>query len=215
MIKILEPILNVYILSSFTILIGYILDFTISLPTLKKYTQDKFDLYVSGIQSTMINLLLIAPINYIILFNYLLFDFTYSFNFYNLLKLLLTHNILYFLLHMLVHNVRSIRFIHDFHHKFTTNLPSIGNAVSILEFQFLYVIPFLIGTIVFKPNIMSINLSILIISVMNSIIHSNELKYSYWIPFLVSPQQHGEHHQTYHKTYSAPLFNLDLLFKKY
>ena len=55
--NILYPIINVYLLSSITILFGYTMDFTISKNTLKTYCKDDLDLYISGIQSSIINLL--------------------------------------------------------------------------------------------------------------------------------------------------------------
>ena len=64
-----DPLLNVYLLSSFTIIFGYFLDFTISEKTLTLYCKNNLDLYISGIKSTIINLLLISPINYIFAYN--------------------------------------------------------------------------------------------------------------------------------------------------
>ena len=66
---IVYPIINTYLLSSLTILFGYIMDFTISKNTLKKYCQNELDLYISGIQSSKINLLIISPLNYILVYN--------------------------------------------------------------------------------------------------------------------------------------------------
>ena len=66
---IVYPIINTYLLSSLTILFGYIMDFTISKNTLKKYCKNELDLYISGIQSSKINLLIISPLNYILVYN--------------------------------------------------------------------------------------------------------------------------------------------------
>ncbi len=216
--NILYPIINVYLLSSITILFGYVMDFTISKNTLKKYCENNLDLYISGIQSSILNLLFISPLNYILIFNYLdyldyntnIFDIQYL----NLISLLLTHNFCYFVFHSLVHKINFLRFIHKYHHKFIMNLPSIGNSVSIMEFQFMYVLPFLLGAYFFHPNIVTFNISILIISLLNTLIHCNELKNINWLNIFVSPGQHCEHHKTYKNTYSAPLLNFDLLFSK-
>ena len=62
MFYIIEPLLNIYLLSSFTILFGYVLDFTISKRTLINYCKNNLDLYIEGIQSTFTNLLIISPI---------------------------------------------------------------------------------------------------------------------------------------------------------
>ncbi len=213
MIFILEPLINVYLLSSFTILFGYVMDFTVSSNTLEYYCKEKPKLYIDGIKSTMVNLLIIAPINYIIIFNWLnfLISTVYTFSILKTSLLVLTHNILYFLTHMAVHRISSIRFIHDFHHKFKINLPSIGNAVSVSEFQIMYVLPFLLGSYIFSPSVLDLNISVLIISFLNVLIHCDEFKKLGWVSIFVSPKQHCQHHDTYHSTYSAPLLNFDLL----
>ena len=54
--NILYPIINVYLLSSITILFGYTMDFTISKNTLKTYCKDDLDLYISGINFQLFRL---------------------------------------------------------------------------------------------------------------------------------------------------------------
>ena len=210
------PIINVYLLSSITILCGYVMDFTISKNTLKNYCENDLNLYISGIQSSLLNLLVISPLNYILIYNYLDYlDYNtnvFEIQYLNLISLLLTHNFFYFLFHSLVHKINFLRFIHNYHHQFRINLPSIGNSVSIMEFQFMYVLPFLLGSYFFHPNIITLNISILIISLFNTLIHCDELKQINWLTIFVSPGQHCEHHKTYKSTYSAPLLNFDLLF---
>ena len=78
----------------------------------------------------------------------------------------------------------------------------------------MYVIPFLIGLFFVKPNIITFNTSIYIISFLNLLIHCNELKELKWISFFVSPNQHCKHHLNYFGNYSAPLINFDILNKK-
>jgi len=144
---IFSPIINVFLLSIFTITFGYILDFTISKKSLLYYFKEKPDLYISGIRATLFNLLIISPINYFIAINFLISkDFFKSGLAYNkLILMLICHNLLYFLIHYMVHKIEILKPIHYFHHKFKKNIPSISNAVSALEFQTLYVLPFLVG----------------------------------------------------------------------
>jgi len=216
MINIINPLIQVFMPSAATIILGYILDFTLSRNTLLYYFENKAELYISGIISSFINLLIIAPINYVIAYNFLFVDkmLNGGLNLYKLFFMLLTHNILYYVLHMSVHKYPNLRFIHDFHHKFIINLPSIGNAVSIYEFQFMYILPFLVGLYFIKPNILTFNLTIYTISLFNLIIHSDELKNKYWLKIFVSPNQHCKHHHNYYGNYSAPLLNFDYLKKK-
>lgn len=216
MIFFLEPLFQVFLPSALTVILGLILDFTMSESTLKYYWKEKSDLYISGIKSSLVNLLVISPLNYIFAYNFIFSSnmFTPQVNFIKLILMLLTHNLLYYVLHMSVHKYPKLRFIHDFHHKFTINLPSIGNAVSIYEFQFMYVIPFLVGLFFFQPNIVTFNMSIYIISLLNLLIHCDQLKELDWIQGLVSPNKHCQHHKNYFGNYSAPLLDLDYIFKK-
>ena len=209
MILLYEPIKHVYLLGSITIIFSHILDFTIDTETLKTYLQKKTDLYISGIRSMYLNLLLVSGINYTIAYNSFLELKNNNINYINYFGILLIHNIMYFSMHLMVHKINSIRFIHEFHHLFKQNIPSIGNSVSYLEFQFMYVLPFLVGMYLLKPNPITIDCSILTISLLNALIHSSNLKKIYWPSLLVSPNQHSIHHETYSSNYSAPLINLD------
>ena len=207
----IKPIINVYLLGSFTILFGHILDLTIDKETLIVYLQKKTDLYIQGLRSLYINLLFVSSINYIIAYNYLLDINSYHLQYLKYGGILLIHNVMYYAMHKSVHKINAIRFIHEFHHLFKKNIPSIGNAVSFLEFQTMYVLPFLVGMYLFKPNVCTINLSIFTISFLNSIIHSSALKNVKWFKLLVSPKQHCKHHENYSGTYAAPLLNIDKL----
>ena len=111
---------------------------------------------------------------------------------------------------------------HNFHHRFNeTLIPSIANSVSLPEFTFSYMVPFICGQFLINPNINSFNLAIIIVSFMNLIIHTQELANIEYSPFLVSPENHVNHHRGKNKgsLYSAPTFNLEyiysLLKKKY
>lgn len=208
----LEPIINVYLLGSFTILFSHILDFTIDKETLITYLQKKTDLYIQGLRSLYMNLLFVSGFNYIIAYNYLLDIQSNNLQILKYSGILLTHNIMYFGMHSMVHKINAIRFIHNFHHLFTQNIPSIGNAVSFLEFQIMYVLPFLTGMYLFKPNVPTINACIFTISFLNSLIHSSALKNVKWLPLLVSPRKHCSHHENYTGNYAAPLIDLDLAF---
>lgn len=212
---IFSPLINVFFLGIFTIMFGYILDFTISKNSLLYYFKEKPSLYISGIQATFINLLVISPINYLIAINYLISNdfFTNGIIYHKLFLMLLCHNLLYFLLHYTVHKIEILKPIHFFHHKFKRNIPSIANAVSPLEFQTLYVIPFLVGLFLIKPNVITFDISILIISTLSTIIHCYELSNLNWISGIVSPKKHCQHHETYSATYSAPLLDLDFILK--
>lgn len=208
---ILQPLLNVYQLSGLTILFGHIMDINVSKNTFIDYCSknDKLNLYIEGQQKLHFNLLIVSPLNYVINYNLFLRNITGDIEYLNLFLILMIHNLSYYLLHKGVHKLKNFRFIHDFHHRFKTNIPSIGNAVSYLEFQIMYVLPFLLGSFLLSPNVKTLDTGVAIISFLNTIIHCDELKQVPWFSLFVSPGQHCKHHETYSDTYSAPLINFD------
>ena len=103
----------------------------------------------------------------------------------------------------------------DFHHKYIETTPTIGNAVSSAEYQVAYVLPFMIGSFVVCPSPLDLQVTVFIISSLNMFIHSQELKEMKYFSILVSPQKHIGQHETRSGTYSAPLLDLDKLFKMF
>ena len=59
---------------------------------------------------------------------------------------------MYYVSHFIVHKIKYFKWIHTFHHKFVTNIPSIGNSVSVYEFVFMYITPFIAGTVLLAPT---------------------------------------------------------------
>ena len=112
-----------------------------------------------------------------------------------------------------MHIIPKIRWMHDFHHQYIETTPTIGNAVTLAEFQVAYILPFLIGSFVVKPSPLDLQASIFIISTLNMIIHAQELKNMKYISYLVSPKKHINHHETRSGTYSAPLLDIDKILK--
>ena len=115
------------------------------------------------------------------------------------------------MLHYIMH--RYLYFIHQFHHQFQSILiPSIAFAVSPYEYIFAYLLPFFIGSIIFKPTEITLLCSVFFISIFNFIIHSSKLKSLSWFPYCVSPQDHLDHHEKRTVHYSAPFFSFDKIF---
>ena len=214
---IIFSIQSIFFLSLFTIVFGYVMDFTVCRDSLEYYCKNNLDLYIKGIVSSLVNLLIVSPINYLIItiISKPTILFCSGLQILNLFMILVTHNILYFIFHFMVHKISFLRFIHEFHHKFKRNLPSIANSVSIYEFQFMYVTPFLVGFYLFQPNLYTFNVSIFIISFLNIIIHCNELSNLKWSKLLVSPNDHKDHHLKFSTSYAAPLLNFDNILSTY
>lgn len=130
--------------------------------------------------------------------------------------LILIQNIGYYCGHYIMHHYWLS--IHSFHHRFDRIVTSsIAFAVSVEEFLFAYIFPLMIGAWILYPNENTFLLGIGIISVFNLIIHTPRLKTRMYPSFLVSPNDHLEHHEKRTIHYAAPIFSLDrilLFFKK-
>jgi len=171
------------------------------------------NLYKKGLMANIINLLIISPIYYTVAYNTILNNNS-KLNFIKYFGLLIVQGIFYYYFHRLMHLDKNFKWIHEFHHEYTITVPTTGIAVSIYEFQLAYIFPFLIGALIFNPSIIDFNLSILTISLLNLIIHTNELRNLRYFKFLVSPNDHIVHHETRSNTYSAPIINIDNILKK-
>ena len=195
-------------------LISFVLD--------KNYCSKSFEvvcntipkLYIDGIFANLYNMILIGPITYSII-DYALIDHTDNYiQPLNLSLLVLVHNGFYYIAHYYMHKP-FLYHIHKFHHNYdNVLLPSLGNAVSSKEFFIAYMLPFIIGAKLFHPNEVTFISSISIIAILNMAIHTKELEDTKWAKYLVSPNQHIEHHKVKTKHYAAPLLNIDYLLQK-
>ena len=204
-------------LSISTILLGLFMDSTISINSSLKMMTNSPDLYQNCYRAVYMNILVISPIiftgakmliikntdNYITIFEYM--------------PIILIHNVGYHCSHYLMHKVSYLRKLHDFHHQLKNPvIPSVGNAVSVGEFLFAYVLPFLIGAYVINPTIINFKIAIGFISFLNLIIHCEELRWLRINKYFVSPYKHTEHHHKIdhiNDTYSAPFIDLDTVVK--
>lgn len=200
-------------LGMYTVMLSSVLDNTLSVDYTKDLIKKDFDLYAKGLQYNYINLLVISPIYYVFVYNYLL-DLTKPDSLFVLdyLGLLLIHNVGYFSLHKIMHKIQPLKYIHDFHHLFKNTVPTTGNAVSMMEFNIAYVSPFIVGIFIIQPNNVTLKSAIGTISLLNTFIHCPNFKNLQMPEFLVSPGKHMKHHETYTATYAAPLLNIDYIF---
>tara|TARA_Y100000816_G_scaffold291346_1_gene282438 strand:+ start:1032 stop:1781 length:750 start_codon:yes stop_codon:yes gene_type:complete len=195
---------------------GLLMDNTISKNSLQVLKNNSTILYNEGMRKVYTNLIFIGPIYYIFVEKFLINDFNSNPDFFQTLGIIMTHSLGYYFGHKNMHRTDFFKKYHHFHHQFNETLvPSIGNAVSTSEFTFAYMFPFVIGTLLVHPNINSLNLGIMIVSIMNLVIHCQELENIKWNKYFVSPQTHLYHHQSKNKlsTYSAPTFNLEYIFR--
>lgn len=196
---------------------GLILDNTVSKTSLELLKNNSTKLYNDGMIKVYTNLILIGPIYYYFVENFLIKDLYSNPNFLETLGIVSIHSIGYYLGHKNMHRTDFFKKYHHFHHQFNETLvPSIGNAVSTSEFTFAYMLPFVVGSVAIQPNLNSLNVGIMIVSIMNLIIHCQELEHIKWNDYFVSPQTHLYHHQSKNEfsTYSAPTFNLENIGRK-
>ena len=209
-------LLKGFVLGMSAYMIGMLMDFTISIRSMREILSNTPELFARAVDKIQMNLLVISPVIYALTDIYLLDKTTTSFDGYKAMGILFIHHTGYYLTHMAMHHISILRQLHEFHHQFETFIiPSIGNAVSTGEFFIAYITPFIVGAVCLRPNEITFIVPIGAISIFNNIIHCKELRYVKWNPFLVSPNQHLEHHEhRAKKHFAAPIINIDYLMKQ-
>lgn len=210
--EIIGSLIQVFRLSLFTLFLGILLDNTISFKSKKKINEIENGLYEKGLKANFINLMIVSPFYYILANNIILVQDN-KINIIKYIGLIIIQSLGYYYLHKMMHLKNSLKWIHEFHHKYKITVPTTGNAVTIYEFQLAYVLPFLIGGIILRPGKIEFQLSIITISLLNLFIHTYELRNIKMSKYLVSPNDHIIHHETRSNTYSAPLINIDNILK--
>lgn len=195
--------------------LGFLMDTTVSCKSFLELMEKTPKLMIDAYQKIQINLLVISPFIYMVNDQFLINHESNLINCRHAGALLLIHHIGYYIVHKSMHQINYLRGYHDFHHKFDKHLcPSIGNAVSHTEFLFAYVLPFVMGGYIIKPNEITFIVPIGLISIFNNLIHCKELKNVPWLPLFVSPAMHIKHHEVRDKHYSAPILDLDYFLEK-
>lgn len=200
-----------------TVTTGLLLDNTISKPSLEVLRNNSRILYEEGMKKSYKNLLILGPSYYYGVEKFLIHDFNSNPELLQILGILGIHSIGYYSAHRTMHRNKLFQKYHYFHHQFNDTLvPSIGNAVSEFEFTLAYMLPFVVSVIILNPNAVSLDIGIMIVSIMNLIIHCQELEDIKWNEYFVAPKTHLYHHQSKNNfsTYSAPTFNLENIGRK-
>ena len=175
------------------------------------------ELYMQGWKANVINNIFVGSITYkyvslkmISRSNHSMFEVLQ-----NSAEMVLWHAIFYYIFHRLMHTVQLYK-IHKFHHRFNkVILASAANAVSILEYMFAYMLPFVLGCLVVNPNKYELLLSASVVSFFNLMVHTplfKELKLPW---FMVGAGDHFEHHMVQRKNYAAPTFNIDNILREF
>lgn len=120
--------------------------------------------------------------------------------------MILVHSGVYAWIHRAMHRVKPLRFVHAYHHRYTTDVtPTVANAVSPWEFLLAYMFPFAIAAVCLKATEPSVFAAAVVVSAFNLCVHSPVLAYDApWPAFLVHPKEHLGHHQKRGPPYAAP-----------
>jgi len=130
------------------------------------------------------------------------------------MTILAVHSVLFYSAHRLFHSSPSWYKHHRFHHRFNKYVsPVAANAVSSVEYIFAYILPFAVSMTVVRPDALSIRFGVGIVSLANVLIHTPKLeKFSNLLPaWVVTAEDHMEHHRKLTTKYAAPTLNVDYL----
>jgi len=196
-------------LSGSVYILGIILDNTICINSKNYLVENKPKIYNKGMYYAKTNLLVISPVIYSVIDHYIL-DHHKTFSIPHFITLIGIQNIGYYTIHREFHMNKNLYWIHKFHHCFDDVLiPSVGNAVSYYEFLIGYIFPITTGAFFTNCDEVTFLSAIGMTSLLNLLIHTNELNNTWWIPYLVSPTNHIIHHKKRKKHYAAPFLDLD------
>lgn len=128
--------------------------------------------------------------------------------------ILLGHAVGYYMGHRAMHT-RRLYWAHKFHHKFNRHVsPVVANAVSLAEYSIAYMLPFIAGSALVRPDRVSLLLGVGVVSFNNLLIHTPALRelsgklVPWWA---VSTADHLEHHLALTVHYAAPTISIDRL----
>jgi sterol desaturase/sphingolipid hydroxylase (fatty acid hydroxylase superfamily) len=127
--------------------------------------------------------------------------------------ILFVHSVLFYSAHRAFHSSPEYYQHHRFHHRFNVHVPPMtANAVSSIEYIVAYILPFTVAMPFVRPDPLSLQASVAIVSFTNLLIHTpmlDELSDKYVPEWLVSTHDHLVHHRKLNTKYAAPTFNID------
>ena len=202
-------------LGSSVTMLSYIADRTIAEKSYQEIIKKQPNLYNKGWTAIQTNMMGIGPAVYAVVDNTMI-DHSLELQMDNVMYILLIHSVGYYLVHKIMHEKKEWLKYHNFHHKFDKILvPSIGNAVSSQEFFAAYMFPFIASALALHPTEISFVAAIALISLFNIIIHTKELDYLDFGPYIVTPKKHIHHHKVRKEHYAAPILDLDTILEKH
>ena len=170
-------------------------------------------LYLQGVAYNIINTGIFGPMLYELVSNrWMSPSFTAPGRLAMVLAIVVGHSIGYYCAHRAMHT-RSMYWAHRFHHRFNVFVvPVTANAVSFAEFTIAYMLPFIVGAQLLRPDRMSMFITVGIVSLNNLLIHTPLLAdaSAKLVPWLfVSTADHMDHHKRLTTHYAAPTISID------
>lgn len=130
----------------------------------------------------------------------------------DVLGLVAVHALGFYLGHAAMHRPSLYRH-HRLHHRFHSNVtPVSANCVSLVEYALAYMLPFVVGIFLLRPDKLALLAAVTWISVANLLVHMPALEAlsARYLPALfVGTHDHLEHHKRLTCLYSAPTFSVD------
>jgi sterol desaturase/sphingolipid hydroxylase (fatty acid hydroxylase superfamily) len=198
------------LLGSSIAMLSFFLDISFSKKSFIKLCNESSEKYIQAVEAVQRNMMVISPLVYGVIDQSFIDHNSMTFQYNNIVSVLGIHSVGYYVVHTAMHKFKKLYTIHSFHHQYDKILlPSIGNAVSTMEFISAYLLPFIIAAYFLRPNEISFIIPIGIIGLLNIVIHCKELEDLPWAALFVSPKNHIEHHEVRTKHYAAPTINWD------
>ena len=200
------------LLGSSIAMLSFFLDISFSKKSFIKLCNESSEKYIQAVEAVQRNMMVISPLVYGVIDQSFIDHNSMTFQYNNIVSVLGIHSVGYYVVHTAMHKFKKLYTIHSFHHQYDKILlPSIGNAVSTMEFISAYLLPFIIAAYFLRPNEISFIIPIGIIGLLNIVIHCKELEELPWAAIFVSPKNHIEHHEVRTKHYAAPTINWDYI----
>jgi sterol desaturase/sphingolipid hydroxylase (fatty acid hydroxylase superfamily) len=167
-------------------------------------------LYAKGVASNLLNNLCIGPITYHVAVELFCRPATRPF-LTTTLGMLAVHAVGYYIAHRAMH-LKWLYWAHRFHHRFNTHVvPSTANAVTLAEYGIAYMLPFIAGGALLRPDGVSLFACVAVVSLNNLLIHTPCLESLSTLlpPIFVSTDRHIDHHRRLTTHYGAPTISVD------
>ena len=166
--------------ATLTLTLTFLLEIVCSIPevtSLRTNPKGK-RLYRACITANLVNNLLIGPPTYALATNFFVSHRGYSAarSTASALGLIVAHALGYHYAHRQMHEP-SMYWAHKFHHAFAKHVtPSSANAVSVVEYVYAYMLPFVAGCAVCAPDERALLAAVAVVSVNNLLIHTPRLE---------------------------------------